>query len=189
MTHEEMASLARRLALQEIAAEQVDWDAMASEDVRMVLALTIYAHESIVRAARREKQIGPQRRAYGLLRSFLAGGQLRELRSRRYFTVVGSLGGWYRLRPSCGHVARVEKHGSRWFERDRFCLHDPDNVMPPADVSLGHMLLLVSDESEFLALANRSPVNSLLWDGDWLRSLYAARRARKAATDQMREAA
>lgn len=188
MTHEETVGLARRIALQEIGVDEVDWDAMSPEDRQLILVLTIYECEGIRASEREARQRGPQRRAYKLLRSFLTAEQLRELHARRYFTVVGSLGGRYRLRPSCGHAARVEKHGSRWFERQRFCLHDPDKVMPSADVTLGQMLLLLADEPGFLALANKSPVNSLLWDGGWLRSLHAARRARANAV-QVQEAA
>lgn len=64
----------------------------------------------------------------------------------------------------------VERHGSREFAvGPTFCLHDPEQVLPPADVSLAHLLMLRTDEPGFVSAANQYESRSMLWNSDWLR--------------------
>jgi hypothetical protein len=118
-------------------------------------------------------------RSRQLLRSFLSEKQRREFSQNRQIVVIGSLGGRYRLYPHTGACKGLERHGKRWFAVRRFCLHDPEGLLPPADVSLAQMLLLLQDEAAFLAKANVTEQRSTLWNGDWLRRLNAARCERR----------
>jgi hypothetical protein len=131
----------------------------------------------------RKRLRGPaQRRAHRLLRTLLTETQQRDLTRRREFFVTGSAGGIYRLLPRRGRTERVEKHGTRWYTKASYCLHDLDTVpleeqMPPADVTIGHLLLLSCDEPAFLATANAKP-SDLLWNGAYLKRLAASRKQR-----------
>ena len=42
---------------------------------------------------------------------------------------------------------------------------------PPADVTIAHLLLLWSDEAEFLRLANATRNRSDLWNGEYMRRM------------------
>ena len=140
-------------------------------------------HEAQRRAHRRRiaQSVGPRRKAYRLLRGFLTGEQVQQLRRRGEFHVTTGSGRHYRLVPRTATVHRVELHGSRYFVRQTFCLH-PDNPedLPPADITLAQFLLLSADEPEFLLEANAWERRSQLWDGAWLRQRAQARRERAA---------
>lgn len=141
-------------------------------------ALATYALGLIAR--RKVAQSAPQRKARRLLRSLLSASQLRSLRRSKCFVVVTPGGSTYRLDPRYGTAERVEKHGRRYFVRAGFCLHDEkdSDAMPPADVTIGHMLLLLADEAMFLATANHNRRDDQLWNGDYLRRLRVARENR-----------
>lgn len=182
MTFEEQCDLAKRLALGDVAPDFVDWDSMSEKEARNIAALAIYEIRCIRWKEWRRVRGPAQRRARSLLRSFLTPAQNRQLMRSRFFLVVGNAGGIYRLVPESGSVARVEKHGSRYYATTRYCLHDPDEEMPPADVTLGQMLLLLCDEPAFIAQANATN-HRLLWDKDYLRWLRTVRQERARAKE------
>ena len=178
MTTEEKARIAKGLARGEILFDSVSWDEASHDDLEDMIELFIYERETI--NGRREQRNQAQRRARALLKSLLTPAQLAELKRRQYVTVVGSKGGVYRLHPRMGRVEGVDKHGSRWFARRGYCFHfaDPNSQLPKADICVGQLLLLSCDEDEFLSKANVKENTSMLWDGAWLKRLYAARRSR-----------
>ena len=172
MTPEQVAERARAIADGVVAWDMVDWTGWSPIEVRACaeVALLLVRQRNYV-AAR------PARlRALRLFRSWLTPAELEEYRRRRHVTLTGSAGGRYRLLPVTGSAQRVERHGSREYCRATYCLH-PVEPVPPADISLGHYLLLKTDEPAFLEEANAS--ERRLWDGDWLRQLNARRRERK----------
>ena len=153
------------------------------QQYRDIVVLALYELE--FRAERRMSRSGPQRKAMSLLRSFLTETQRRNLRSSKCFLAQGSNGGIYRLTPRMGTTQRVEKHRNRWYVTFSFCLHDDAAAaadgkrVPPADLSLQHLLLLSADEDAFLTKANIT-ARDLMWNGDWHRRLRAARQERLA---------
>ncbi len=176
MTDEEVDDYAFRLAHGQVEILALPWREMSEDQQKNLLALARY--ESRRMAWQASRKSGAQKRARGLLRSLLSKEQRRQLRSSHGFQVVGSLGGRYRLHPETGSAERLERHGKRWFGVVRYCLHDPGRELPPADVSVSHLLLLRADEGEFLRVANATVDNP--WDGEWRRRLNAERRRRAA---------
>ena len=79
----------------------------------------------------------------------------------------------YALWPRVGMVYMVELHGKHWKWIARYCLHDfPEEGVkriPTPDLSLQHLLWLVSDEAAFLATANVIPNRHVEWSGRWAR--------------------
>lgn len=125
-----------------------------------------------------------QRRALRLLRSYLTEDQKAELRRSRKFTVRGPSGNVYRLIPNTGAVQRVSIHGKNGYIESLYCYHDPERELPPADLTLAHLLLLANDEERFLREANEHVFeHTMRWNGEWLRRLRQARieRAQEAA--------
>lgn len=105
----------------------------------------------------RQHQRG-QKKALPLLRRYLTPTQRQDMRRRLVFTVVGSEGGIYQLAPHSGAVfGELVQKGKRCYRGATFCYHDPESVLPAADVALGQMLLIMTDEPKFLAEANRRP--------------------------------
>lgn len=123
------------------------------------------------------------RRAYRLLRRFLTPSQQAELTRTRMFTVVGRSGRLYRLAPATGTVYEVERHGKHCFIIRSFCVHPDDAViLPLADTTVAQLLLLSSDEDEFLRVAIAKDRRSdQLWNGEWMRRLRQARLERARA--------
>lgn len=187
MTPEEICDLAKGLAHREISFESVDWAAIPVETQATIAALVRYEARRI--ADRLHAARTSQIRAMALLRSLLTFDQRLELRQNKEFTVIGSAGGRYRLHPRSGTLARVEKHGKRWYARTRYCFHDPGSVMPEADVTIGQMLHLMSDEPGFLAMANATEYLTELWNGAYWKRMRNARREREAAANVDRSAA
>ncbi len=155
-----------------------DGTAITREEQDDIVLLRAYVYR-VQRHRNRDRK--PQRTAMRLLRSFLSTTQTAQLRSNKAFLVETPSGKSYRLYPRMGTVEQVTRHGRSWFVFRRFCLHDdPDasgSRMPPADLSLAHMLLLLADEAEFLRLANASTARDQLWNGEYRRRLARARRA------------
>jgi hypothetical protein len=123
------------------------------------------------------RRSGPNRRAYRVLDSLLTSSQSAMLRRNGDFLARGSHGGVYRLQPRYSNVWRVELYGSRYFIIAHACLHEHgERVMPPADVTIGHLLWLRADEPSFIEAANWSPCGAglLMWNGDWQRRLRQA---------------
>lgn len=179
MTDAEVSALIRGVASGEIAADFVDWDQFDKPKQREIVTLILYEMRRLQWEKVEEEQAPAQARALGLLRTLLTPAQLVRLRKTGWFYVTGSAGGVYRLRPETGAVLAVTRHGSRFYAHTRLCFHDPEGVMPYADITLGQMLHLRTDEPAFLAEAIPTPLNSSLWDGAWLRTLRANRRARE----------
>lgn len=126
-----------------------------------------------------------QKRAMGLLKEYLTPQQRAQVRNG--FILILPSGGTYRLCPRCGITEQVTRHGKRWFVKTRFCLHEQSLIhepMPPADLVLTHFLMLHADEDEFLRLANHSDARDMLWNGDYVRRLHAARALRLQQTQE-----
>lgn len=156
-----------------MAWDMCDWSEWTDQEQRDCHVLTIYEARRRV-----ERNSASRRRARRLFASWLTDAERRELKQRRAVTVVGSAGGRYRLRPTGGATASIERRGTRWFALGTYCLHPTELELPHADIALAHLLLLKTDEPAFLREANFYP--SQLWDGAWLRRLNAARRERAA---------
>lgn len=94
-------------------------------------------------------------RASATLTSLLTAEQRRQYAERRFFDVVGSRGGRYRIRHGCaGNVCRLAD--SR--ETDSYCAHPPmrdeHGALPYEDAMIAQLLALTADEDGFLAVAN-----------------------------------
>jgi len=175
------------LAIMEVAPETsliprwADGTAITEEELRDVIALRVYHRLTL-----RLKNPAPQRRAMKLLRSLLPKAQREQLRRNRYFIVEAPSGNGYRFLPKLGMVERVARHGRRWFATHRFCIHDdqsdPAQAMPPADLTVAHLLLISADEGVFLATANSRATDGMLWNGGYLRRL------RQASVERLQEA-
>lgn len=110
-----------------------------------------------IRAGRRRNH-----RALALFRSILDPEQRAEYGRCRHVTFAGSEGGTYRTMPSMGRTWRMERRGQVLRHAARYCYHDPDHALPPADVSAAHLLIIRSDEARFLSEANATPTR---WAG------------------------
>lgn len=168
--HDEVVRVGRLLADQAVAVDMMSWEGWEEREVESALMLALYI-------LRERASKAPQRRAMGLLRSWLTPEQRRELRVYRHVTVVGASGNRYRIIPATGNTQRVELHGRRWFAKASYCLH-PDHWVPPADIALAHYLSIQADEVGFLRAANEHDRSGGLWDGAYLRRINAARMAR-----------
>jgi hypothetical protein len=146
-----------------------DGTAVTRDEYATIAVLWAYAES--MRRRRAVERSRPQRTAMRLLRSLLSTEQLRQLRSKS-FVVVAPSGNRYRLWPRTGQVERIELHGRKWFAVWSYCLHDDPGDdgqrMPPADLSLAHMLHLLTDEAAFLREANATPAQDQLWNRDYL---------------------
>jgi hypothetical protein len=174
MTPEQMVERAEALARESLAWDMADWSGWTEREMSDVFTLVLY-----IRQTRDVKRREAQRRAMRLLRSWLPEPQRRRLSRNREFKVRGSAGGRYRLYPSTGTTSRIRRHGTRDFAVTTYCLHPPDVKLPPADISLAHYLLIVTDEPRFLATANATDRMTQLWNGDYLRRLRANRMERE----------
>lgn len=120
----------------------------------------------VQRAAERDEQrrsrARVQDRAVELLRALLTPAQLAQYELDGAFEVVGSDGGRYRIRRGVSGNVRLLDPGGE--EAAGLCahpelrVHDDDQQfvghLPEADVAVGQMLLLQTDEAEFLRRAN-----------------------------------
>lgn len=175
-THDAIIELVRGLSTGHIAPDWVDWDAMTTRTRNVIWVLSRYEIRRLREISRERRRGSPQKKAMRLLRTLLTPNQLWWLRNRRYFLVGGhKTNHTYRLRPQYGTVSRVTKHKTRWFVHTQYCLHDPDVKLPPADVSISHLLLLRADEDRFLSTANATDARSMFWNGDWLRRVRRTR--------------
>jgi hypothetical protein len=155
-------------------------------DIRL---LRNYAVDLVERRERRMKRHRHQTKALRLLRRYLSPDQIAQLSRAGYFLTTTPGGATYRLYPRFGLAEQVTRHGKRWYVLVRFCIHEPDldrsllddKTMPPADLTLTHLLLLQSDEQEFRRIANATMTGDMLWNGNWLRRLRQARMEREAA--------
>jgi hypothetical protein len=186
-TPEEHNRIVQMLCAREIAADFVaevrwaDGDSINAEEMRDIFILAVY---EIRRRNCYDRRA--QRKALRLIRRFLTPVQKRQMRDCKYFHLTVASGAVYRLYPYRGRTGRVELHKTRFFETQSFCLHDfpeanedtprrADRPMPPADVTLAHLLLLSCDEDEFLRTANMTPIRLSMWDGEYLRRMRQRR--------------
>jgi len=181
-TPEELEHVTRAVATDVLAPDCIpdiiwlDGTAITAREQCEIVLAVIY---DFPRRRRRVKHA--QRKAMRLLRSYLSADQRRQLRQRGEFMVHASHGGVYRICPSTGNVWGVELHGRHYFGVRTYCYHDPENELPDADLSVAHLMLLSCDEPAFLAAANVRERPPQCWDGEWLRTLAAARRDRRPA--------
>lgn len=140
------------------AIQKVKWKRMTEDDKSEIRSLVMYESQRLAEIEQEEAlkavQRPAQRRAYKLLRSLLTAAQNDQLTRCGYLHITGTMGGLYRLDPTHGKVYKCLSLGGRYHRVISFCFHDPNYVMPPADLTIGHMLWLLSDEGAFLAEAN-----------------------------------
>ena len=175
-TDQELIALVEGILTDRISPMQLDdlrWaDSTAITERESLDVLTMYAYA--LRQRRRNRPIA-QRKAMRLLRTLLSPEQRRTLRSGRYFYVTTWSGVTFRFLPRCGFTERVERHGKRWYSRSHFCLHDDNEELPPADIVMAHLLLIISNEGKFLAMANEHETRRQLWNGEYIRGMRRAR--------------
>jgi hypothetical protein len=159
--------VSNRIGLGEIdSIRWADGTEMSRQEWRNVLTMVEYVGKGM------RKPPG-QRKAMRLLRSLLSADQRRMLAQRKCFYARSRSGIMFRLWPRVGLTERVERHGSRYFRKSAFCLHDEQGIdkMPPADITVAHLLLIRADEERFLAMANEHRDESQLWNGEYLRRM------------------
>ena len=95
-------------------------------------------------------------RAHVLLLSLLTDDQAESYRRHGWFVVLGSAGGWYRIRNEgqAGNVDELTEDGQR---TATWCCHPPGGL-PHADAYIAQLLQLEADEPGFRATGNRTPV-------------------------------
>lgn len=188
-TDQEMVQVARLFATGVWMPDYIDdivWEDGEKITRREAMAVIGLVQYEMQRRSRYDRVA--QRKARKLLKRFLTKEQLRQMRGVGYFYVRAASGTVYRIDPKMGWSSRVARHGKHYFETHRFCLHDFPAVnpeaplseqqeMPPADVALAHLLLLTTNEQEFLATANERVRETGLWNGDYLRRLRQNRAA------------
>lgn len=203
LSQTDVLAYSRRLAHMEVSVEELQADTSVSAHAkRDIIALALYQIQ--YEAARRDAKSRRHRRAMALLRSFLSPTQTAELRRNSSFIVLGSLGNYYRLMPRTGMVWRVERRKSRWYYIASYCLHDyaeddpsfvpigfpnegKHSIVPSADRSLAHMLMLLADEADFRRKANEHISISQGWRRG--ADVIVRLRAERWAIDQQQEIA
>ncbi len=186
-TNEEYVALACDAALPRdfhLGRRWADGTAITLQEAADVRDLWVYRRQQLGREFVRQRRRGSQHKAMRLLRRYLSPGQLASLRRNGEFLLELPSGTAYRLDARRGRTEEVTRHGRRWFVRRRFCLHEHSLLvlpMPPADLVLTHMLLLLADEREFLETANATDARDELWNGPYARRLREARLARTNA--------
>lgn len=169
---DELSDLAKRIADGELHPDMGCCDHLSEGDRRFVLGLVRY---ELIERDRKPRQA----KALALFLSWLTPEQRRRASRNRTVIIQGSAGGWYRLQPWYGQTELVERHGSKFWRIGTFCYHDDDG-MPNADVALGHLLLILTDEPRFRAEANFTPSWPQCWDKDYMRKRAEIRRRRAA---------
>lgn len=123
------------------------------------MALAAYQRQMDEWDARAKAKRGkPQRLAKGLLRTLLTDEQVTQLAiAHRGVDVIGpETGLLYRLHPTTGITNLMSPSALGAHYEGYFCLHGDDDL-PPADISIAHLLWIVNDEMGFLASANVHP--------------------------------
>jgi len=120
-----------------------------------------YSTASWVQASREEterlqaaRQVADAR-AHVLLLSLLTSDQAESYQRHGWFVVLGSAGGWYRIRNQgqAGNVDELTGDGQR---TATWCCHPPGGL-PDADAHVAQLLQLQADEPGFRAAGNRTP--------------------------------
>lgn len=180
-TGEELVAIVNGLITNAMRADDLD-DLKWNDGTTITQTERLDVRELFFYATSRRKRSdrAAQRRAMTLLRSLLSNAQRASLDHTTSFLVRAPSGATYRLSPRHGYVDHVARHGTRWYAQHAFCLHGsegPDQI-PPADLTIAHLLLLLADEERFLATANATTRNGQLWNRDYLRQLREHREAR-----------
>lgn len=151
MTEDALLQVVHRVVHEGLDVEAIPWGDI--EDSQLSLFRFLLRHETTRYLRKRQRASKAQRKALGLLRSFLTPEQRATLRRQRYVEVETPTA-LYRLYPSSGITRRVVRRKSKTYATIRYCYHDADALLPPADVSLAHFLMLHADEWGFLTSAN-----------------------------------
>jgi hypothetical protein len=157
------ATFYRRWQDQDIADEEV-WRQRSVELAAEVTRQRQLLHpdenlqERLRRMGERDRQFRAEidtarTRAVGLLERFLSEEQRHERAVNNYFTVIGSLGTVFRIRPGRNGNVQVMSPSHPGRVMARICAHAEGSI-PEADVHLAQMLHLMADEREFVSLAN-----------------------------------
>jgi hypothetical protein len=110
-----------------------------------------YAQERIDRIAQQE---AARTRARNTLMEFLTPEQRAEYEAHDHFVCTGSEGNRYRIeRGSAGNVVYLDERGEA---AGRLCAHPSmrEQWLPDSDVALAQMLALMTDERNFVQIAN-----------------------------------
>lgn len=106
-------------------------------------------------AEERKKREAAEARAKTLLEENLALKERERLRKDGHFIVHGRSGCRYRIRK--GHSGNIDVIDKNGIITHRLCAH-PAEYVPDHDTMLTQKLMLESDESEFLRIANRHAI-------------------------------
>lgn len=125
-------------------------DQQREREERARLAAERWAAED---AERKAVQGAANARALELLRSMVSEQQWADYQAKGWFEVRGSRGRRWRIRKSgqSGNVDLMPETGE--VREASFCAH-PRDWLPNADAHLAQMLALVTDEEEFVRVAN-----------------------------------
>jgi len=127
---------------------------LAPPEVEVSAAVEDLRAARLARAlARSESQVVAESRAVDLLVRMLPPEQVEVYRREGHFDIVGSHGTRYRIRPgTVGNVAWLDAEGR---QGGLLCAHPASSHgLPTPDVHLAQMLVLQTDEREFLRIAN-----------------------------------
>lgn len=162
--------------------EPVWADGTSPSDLERSNFLALLRYEAQRRADRQKvsRSMPARRRAFRLLRRFLTPFQREMLNRQRCFMVEAPSGRYYRFIPCTHAVQEIEKHGSRWYVRRRFCIHPEPDELPAPDVTLVQLLMLAEDEENFRRTANITEAQ--IWDRSHLRRVRERRQARLRGT-------
>jgi hypothetical protein len=94
-------------------------------------------------------------RAHVLLLSLLAADQAETWCRHGWFVVLGSAGGWYRIRNQ-GQAGNIDELTEDGQVTATWCCHPPGDL-PVADAHIAQLLQLQADEPGFRAAGNRTP--------------------------------
>jgi len=121
---------------------------------RSRLTAQLEARQAARLAEERTVRVAVEARAEQLLFSLLSDEQARTFREDGWFEVRGSRGRRWRIRRR-GQAGNVDLMPETGNEREAtFCAHPPDRL-PDCDAYIAQMLHLVTDEDDFMRVANR----------------------------------
>ena len=156
---EEMSAIINGTVRGTVAPDSIPWDDFderSRQEIRMLILYEI-RRLSEIRESRRRGRDPSQKRALELLKTFLNPDQLRTLEANgKNFRVQGTMGGTYRLWPRRGLAEKIVWRRKKWFLEMSCCYHDPEKSLPPADVTIAQLLLIRTDEMEFLRSSNHT---------------------------------
>ena len=161
LTVDEVMALCHRVVSDELSPEELFGMDIPEEDKQNIFHLVLYEIGRLI-----GKRSPAQRNALRLLRSLLTDKQRRQMSQCHYFYVTGSEGGVYRLWPYHGFTGIVEQVGYVGGQKVfpvRYCFHEEEGTVPPADRIIAQMLLIMADERSFLFQANATARDLRSW--------------------------